>query len=81
MDLTFLRILAAGKLPRAVPPGPAFKLVLGYLANDYVEADIPVALRTRSGTRVQPDARVIGLTAKGQQAIHEPRLVSAELGG
>jgi len=53
MDFAFLRTLAASHLPRSVPPGPAFHLVLAYQAAGLLEVTIPPVVRTRSGSAIQ----------------------------
>ncbi|KQP22769.1 hypothetical protein [Pseudorhodoferax sp. Leaf267] len=68
MDLSFLRTLAGGKLPRSVPIGPAFHLVLAYQAAGYVELSVPALIRTRAGNTIQPDAIVLSLTPAGRAA-------------
>ena len=65
MDLSFLRTLAASNLPRAVPPGPAFHLVLGYQSAGLLEVNIPPVVRTRSGSSIQHDALVTAITELG----------------
>ncbi|MDB5896323.1 MAG: hypothetical protein JWQ88_3854 [Rhodoferax sp.] len=69
MDLSFLRVLAAGHLPRHVPPGPAFQLTISYRDAGYVVADIPLPLKKRSGGFSQPDAVVTGITTSGWEAL------------
>jgi hypothetical protein len=68
VDLSFLRTLAGSKLPRSVPIGPAFHLVLAYQAAGYVELSVPPQVRTRSGSVMQPDAVVLALTPQGLAA-------------
>ena len=69
VDLSFLRTLAGSPLPRAVPIGPAFHLVLAYQAAGYIELDVPPIIRTRSGNGIQPDAVVTRLTPLGLAAV------------
>jgi hypothetical protein len=69
VDLSFLRTLAGSSLPRAVPIGPAFHLVLAYQAAGYIELEVPPLVRTRSGNGIQPDAVVIRLTPLGLEAV------------
>jgi hypothetical protein len=69
VDLSFLRTLAGSKLPRPVPIGPAFHLVLAYQAAGYVELSIPPPVRTRSGNAMQPDAVVLAMTPHGFAAV------------
>lgn len=69
VDLSFLRTLAGSRLPRPVPIGPAFHLVLAYRAAGYVELSVPPQVRTRSGNAMQPDAVVLALTPQGLAAI------------
>ena len=73
MDLSFLRTLAASHLPRAVPPGPAFHLVLAYQAADLIEVTIPPMVRTRSGSSIQQDAVVTAITDEGLAALQAER--------
>lgn len=77
MDLSFLRILAGSKLPRRVPIGPAFHLVLAYQAAGYIELDVPSLIRTRAGNAIQPDAIVLSVTEQGRAAVS----VYADTGG
>jgi hypothetical protein len=69
VDLSFLRTLAGGRLPRAIPIGPAFHLVAAYQAAGYAEVDIPPLERTRSGNAVQRDAIVLSITPAGLAAV------------
>jgi hypothetical protein len=69
MDLSFLRVLASGHLPRHVPPGPAFQLTVSYRDTGYVEADIPLPVKKRSGGFSQPDAVVTVVTRAGWEAL------------
>jgi len=69
MDLSFLRILASSHLPRSVPPGPAFHLVLAYEAAGLLEVTIPALVRTRSGGSIQNDAVVLSITEDGWTAL------------
>jgi hypothetical protein len=69
MDLAFLRTLAASKLPRTVPPGPAFQLVLAYQAAGLLDVTIPPTVRTRSGGAIQLDALVTAITEHGWAAL------------
>jgi hypothetical protein len=69
VDLSFLRTLAGSKLPRSVPIGPAFHLVLAYQAAGYVELSVPPQVRTRSGHAMQPDAVVLAMTPEGLAAV------------
>lgn len=71
VDLRFLRILSGSPMPRRVPVGPAFDLVLAYQAAGYVVLQIPAQLRTPSGRVMQPDAVVLGLTSAGGLAVAE----------
>lgn len=41
VDLFFLRTLAAGRLPRPVPVGPALELVIDYQNAGLIDAEIP----------------------------------------
>lgn len=65
VDLRFLRTLAGSPLPRRVPVGPAFQLLLAYQAAGYVEVEIPPPIRTRAGHMTQPDALVVRVTSAG----------------
>jgi hypothetical protein len=69
MDLSFLRTLASSNLPRLVPPGPAFHLVLAYQAAGLIEVSIPPVVRTRSGSSIQHDAVVTAITDEGRAAL------------
>lgn len=71
VDLTFLRTLASSRLPRRVPVGPAFQLVLNYHAAGYVVAEFPSPTRTRYGYTAQPDAIVLAVTALGLASIKD----------
>lgn len=77
MDLTFLRTLSASNLPRSVPPGPAFQLVLAYQAAGLLDVTIPQLVRTRSGSSIQHDAVVTAITNEGLAAL-QPDKVTAE---
>jgi hypothetical protein len=69
VDLSFLRTLAGSRLPRSVPIGPAFHLVLAYQAAGYVALSVPPQVRTRSGNAIQPDAVVLAVTPQGLAAV------------
>jgi hypothetical protein len=69
MDLSFLRVLAAGHLPRPVPPGPAFQLAISYRDFGFINVEIPLPLKERSGGVSQPDAIVISITTAGWHAL------------
>jgi len=69
MDFSFLRTLASSNLPRPVPPGPAFHLVLAYQAAGLLEVTIPHVVRTRSGSSIQRDAVVTAVTDEGWAAL------------
>lgn len=69
MDLTFLRRLAFSHFPRAVPPGPAFDLLVEYQTAGYVVAVIPHRRQTRTGSVIQDDALVTAITAEGLDAL------------
>ncbi|WP_156373134.1 hypothetical protein [Pseudorhodoferax sp. Leaf267] len=69
VDLRFLRILAASPLPRRVPVGPAFELVLAYQAAGFVELAIPALIRTRAGHAIQPAAVVLAVTPMGHSVV------------
>lgn len=73
MDLHFLRTLASSNLPRAVPPGPAFHLVMAYQAAGLLDVTIPAAVRTRSGSSIQHDAVVTAITELGWAALQAER--------
>ena len=68
MDLSFLRTLAGSNLPRQVPVGPAFQLVLAYQASGLLVLDIPPCIHTRAGNTMQPDAVVTSITESGRAA-------------
>lgn len=69
VDITFLRTLAGSHLPRRVPAGPAFQMILTYHAAGYLVAEFPLPTRTRYGYSAQPDAVVLSVTALGLAAI------------
>jgi hypothetical protein len=69
VDIAFLRTLAGSSLPRRVPAGPAFQLVLTYHDVGYVVAEFPLPRRTRYGYTAQPDAVVLAVTVSGLAAI------------
>ena len=73
MDIAFLRTLASSNLPRAVPPGPAFHLVLAYQAAGLLDVTILPMVRTRSGSSIQHDAVVTAITELGWATLQAVR--------